>query len=557
MYTILSGNRMIYDSRNKNYYPCTEPELNLEMGEAGSLSFTLLPGHPMRNSMKEMQTFVAAYQDDETNPIFYGRVLMAEEDLYGRLALTCEGALTFLLDSEMEPGTYTETITAFFTRCVEEHNSMVEEAKQFEVGIVEHDDANASMEFKLEGYNQTRNVLDNLLVKKHGGFLRVRYQNGQRYLDFIQVFINISNQPLKVGYNLQNVQKHTNGENIFTILRPLGKDDLTIANASVSNLLTGATLVHGKYLTEPEESSTVLTVPYFATVVAESGSTVNLRQSPSTSSSIIVRVPLGQEVEVFDDSTHEGWWQVEYDGNTGYMMSQFLTPTGVTNEEEVEDEDWCYTSDYISVDSDAIYTSGPGPVKVNCYDSDHGFLYMQEDGNETSTLHYIRTPAAAAYVKVSFKEEYATEQQLHKGKLPILTKFDVGSKTIILPERRAKYGQIIHSERFSEITDAQQLYNEAIKWISRRYATLPLSLDCGIVDMHLLNPNIKAFDIGDVYDSIEGFANEIMTVCSIKKDMENPANDQLTLKNMAEIFGTDGGGGASGSMSSKYAKSKK
>lgn len=482
-YKILSGDRIIYDSLDKYAYPCIEPELNLELGEAGSLSFVLLPGHPMRNVMREMQTFVSAYQDDETDPIFYGRVLIAEEDLMGRLDLTCEGALTFLLDSEMEPGTYNETISDFFARCVTAHNSLVEEAKQFEVGVVDHDDAEKTMEFKLEGYNQTRSVLDSLLVKKHGGFLNVRYEGGHRYLDFIQVFRKITNQPIRTGYNLKNVQKRTNGENVFTILRPLGKDDLTIENASVSNMLNSLTLESGKYLTEDEEDP--------GTVI------------------------------------------------------------------EVDDADWCYTDDYISVEADSTYTTGPSPIKAIFYDENYDYLYMIDDVSETSALHYLHTSDDTAYIKLAFKEEYASEQQLHEGKRPILTKFDAGSKMIILPERRAKYGQIIHTERFSEITTAQELYEEAIKWLSRRYATLPISIDCGIVDMHLLNPNVKSFEVGTVYDSIEDFANEIMTICSLKRDMENPANDQLTLKNMAELFGTDGGGGAGGTMSSKYAKSKK
>lgn len=552
-YKITTGDQLIYDSQNKNGYPCIEPILNMELGEAGNLSFTLLPGHPMRKLMREMQTFVSVYQDDIVDPIFYGRVLMAEEDIIGQLNLTCEGALTFLLDSEMDPGTYTETISEFFARCINAHNALVEEAKQFQVGEVIHDQANVTMEFKMEGYNQTRQVLDNLLIKKIGGFLNVRYQDGNRYLDLIQVFQGLSNQPIRVGQNVITLQKRTNGENIFTVLRPIGDNNLTIENITVSDLLTGVTLVNGAYLAENESEEETPAEITSAIVVAQSGSTVNLRSSKSTSSSVLVQVPLGTEVPVLDHSDDE-WWQVTYNNNTGYMMTEFLQPV-LSNSSEVvtNDEEWCYTSNFISIEGDKYYTSGPSPVKVIYYDSNHAILYAEEENREGTSLHYLKTPDDAAYIKLSFKAEYATDQQLHEGKLPILVKYDAGLKMLLLPERRAKYGQIVHSEKFSDVTTAQELYEAALKWLSIHFASLPLSIECNVIDLHLLNPNIRAFKIGDIYDSIEGFADEIMTIASKKINMEDPADDHIILKNMSELFGANVGS-STGSLSSKFAK---
>ena len=77
-----------------------------------------------------------------------------------------------------------------------------------------------------------------------------------------------------------------------------------------------------------------------ATVHADSGSTVNLRSSASTSASIVARVPVGSVVDVDDHGTT--WCHLQYNGKSGYMMTQFLifggdptpaptpTPTGDT-----------------------------------------------------------------------------------------------------------------------------------------------------------------------------------------------------------------------------------
>lgn len=59
-----------------------------------------------------------------------------------------------------------------------------------------------------------------------------------------------------------------------------------------------------------------------ATVWAENGKPVNLRRKPSTSGAQIMRVPVGQVVTVL--SRAEGWAQINCNGETGYMMEQFL-----------------------------------------------------------------------------------------------------------------------------------------------------------------------------------------------------------------------------------------
>jgi hypothetical protein len=64
-------------------------------------------------------------------------------------------------------------------------------------------------------------------------------------------------------------------------------------------------------------------VPQTAVTTAPSGSTVNLRRSPSKDSVVLKRVPLGEKVSVLGD-VDGTWWKVRYDNATGYMMREFL-----------------------------------------------------------------------------------------------------------------------------------------------------------------------------------------------------------------------------------------
>jgi hypothetical protein len=63
-----------------------------------------------------------------------------------------------------------------------------------------------------------------------------------------------------------------------------------------------------------------------AYVVAESGSTVNMRRTPSLKGALITRIPLGTIVNII--SPGEEWCKISYGNKTGYMMAKFLDIVG-------------------------------------------------------------------------------------------------------------------------------------------------------------------------------------------------------------------------------------
>ena len=71
-------------------------------------------------------------------------------------------------------------------------------------------------------------------------------------------------------------------------------------------------------------------VAEFATVVAESGTTVNMRTKAKTSAPLVERVPIGAKVELL--GAVGSWTKVKFGSKIGYMMTRFLTA------EEAEEE---------------------------------------------------------------------------------------------------------------------------------------------------------------------------------------------------------------------------
>ena len=66
-----------------------------------------------------------------------------------------------------------------------------------------------------------------------------------------------------------------------------------------------------------------------AVVVADSGSTVNLRKTPSLRGALIDRVKIGTTVEI--TAPGEEWSAVKWNNKTGYMMAKFLDIVGDGN----------------------------------------------------------------------------------------------------------------------------------------------------------------------------------------------------------------------------------
>jgi SH3-like domain-containing protein len=58
-------------------------------------------------------------------------------------------------------------------------------------------------------------------------------------------------------------------------------------------------------------------------VYTANGKTLNLRESPTTSSRVLANIPYGAAVRVFQPYS-SSWYSIQYNGINGYVMSKFL-----------------------------------------------------------------------------------------------------------------------------------------------------------------------------------------------------------------------------------------
>ena len=244
MYRIYCDDKTLHDVRDEEYQLIT-PKISLELNKTGSFEFGILPSHPHVNDIKKLKSRLKVYDVDisdsgEASRLLYcGRSITDQRDFEYTSRITCEGELSYLLDTIQRPHTYgsqsgeihkADTNIVIFKRLIEEHNSQVEKEKQFEIGIVDID----SVEIKTlaTNYETTWDFINTNFLEKYEGYLRVRYENNVRYLDYVKQYGKVSTQVIRFGENLLDFQKYVKAEDIKTAIIPIGANNVTIKTAS-------------------------------------------------------------------------------------------------------------------------------------------------------------------------------------------------------------------------------------------------------------------------------------------------------------------------------------
>lgn len=239
MYKILCDGKTLHDVRDPDYQVLT-PKISLELNKTGNLDFGMMQTHPHVNDINKLKSRIDVYEDDEL--LFSGRSLTDEKDFQNTGQISCEGELSFLLDSIQRPHNYgtetTEVGTAdtnieIFKRLIQEHNSQVEEAKRFEIGVI--DIESVTITSLSTNYEKTWDFINSNFLEKYDGYLRVRYDGNVRYLDYVKQYGNVSNQVIRFGENLLDLKKYSKAEDIKTAIIPVGKDNVTITTANGHN----------------------------------------------------------------------------------------------------------------------------------------------------------------------------------------------------------------------------------------------------------------------------------------------------------------------------------
>lgn len=249
MFYIYADGELLYYPMNQNR-TVIKPKLTLEVGKAGSLQFGLLPSNMLYDRLRKLKTVITVEWD--TVEIFRGRILSMERAFTNVKTVYCEGNLSFLVDSVQKGEAYTGTTRALFRKIVAAHNARVDADKQFKIGNVTIDDREIiiSGQSESEGdsgaidyqqiainsivneWSSTFDYIQSCLIDYVGGYLRTRKESDGLYLDYVKEYGGTAKQEIEFGVNMLDLTEEVTAEELFTVLIPLGDENLTIASVN-------------------------------------------------------------------------------------------------------------------------------------------------------------------------------------------------------------------------------------------------------------------------------------------------------------------------------------
>lgn len=222
MYRVYCNNSPLYDLRDEDLV-LISPIVKIGENTAGSFEFSILSKHPHYEEVNELTSVITAYDGDEE--IFCGRVVEITKDLYNRKKVICEGELAYFNDSIQRPARYQGlTVRGYLETLVNIHNQQVKNQgidKTFKVGAVTVQDKNDYV-YKYTNWESTLEVIKTDLLKIYGGYLRIRKENGVRYLDYLADYPNTNTQVIEFGSNLLDFTHDMVASDIVTAVIPLG-----------------------------------------------------------------------------------------------------------------------------------------------------------------------------------------------------------------------------------------------------------------------------------------------------------------------------------------------
>ena len=250
MFKIYANDNLIYSPGDKTL-PISQPKLTLEMGKAGSLDFQVPPMNPYYNQLGQLSTKISV-REDETNEIFRGRVLSNERDFYNVRSVFCEGDLTYLVDSVQKAEKFSGKTHDLFRKIISAHNARMTADKQFTVGTInvenrdiiltgqgEESGDEGPIDYKqiivnsvVDNWNTTFDFIQNTLIDYEGGYLRTRHVNNVNYIDLLTDYGVTSEQEIRIDSNMLDFTESISPEELFTVLIPLGDNNLTIASVN-------------------------------------------------------------------------------------------------------------------------------------------------------------------------------------------------------------------------------------------------------------------------------------------------------------------------------------
>ena len=253
MYDIYADDLCIYsDDYISNNTKLISPKLSMADNTAGSLTMTIPPSNIGYSAIQRMTTYLTVFKNKKE--IWSGRILSETKDFWDNRVVVCEGELAYLNDTTQPQAEFHDiTVRDFLSTLINIHNSKVTADKKFTVGVVTVTDPNNSL-YRYTNHEKTIECINDKLINRLGGHLRIRKENGIRYLDYLADYINLNSQKIEFGTNLLDFTRKRDMSEYATVILPFGSRLETSPIPALEAYLTVDSVNNGSSYVKSDEA---------------------------------------------------------------------------------------------------------------------------------------------------------------------------------------------------------------------------------------------------------------------------------------------------------------
>ena len=229
-YTIVNDvtGAIVYDPRIDDAI-LIDPELHQKDNTFGSFECEMHSNHADFANLQKRRTIYAIYKDDASNPIWKGIFVEGEDGISPSINLYFEDFMSVLRDSMQDAFLFTGQPIDFLTMLIDAHNAQVDPWQRVTLGHVTVTDPNDYVRWSSESELSTWDIMKTRLIDTLGGHMRMRYEGGVAYLDYLagdttnlDPYLNTSTQVIEFGENLVEFSRVVSAAETYTACIPKG-----------------------------------------------------------------------------------------------------------------------------------------------------------------------------------------------------------------------------------------------------------------------------------------------------------------------------------------------
>ncbi len=219
---------IVYDPRIENAV-LVNPALHLKDNQFGSLDCEMYSNHFDMHNLRKRRTVYAVYKDDAIEPMWKGILISGDDTLNPSATLYFEDFMSVLRDSMQDAFIFTGQPIEFLASLIDAHNAQVDAWQRIALGHVTVIDPNDYVRRSSESELTTWEAIKTRLIDTLGGHVRMRYEGGVAYLDYLEgdtvntdPYLNTSTQVIEFGENLKEFSRVVSASETYTACIPKG-----------------------------------------------------------------------------------------------------------------------------------------------------------------------------------------------------------------------------------------------------------------------------------------------------------------------------------------------